>query len=255
MTIKEPEWGSSSFFFIPNEDTSIICEAISYLNKPPVNPVFVGGSGMTLLEAMNTLPDKSNTTYVDVSSNQVDYFRFLLSGIEKCDSAIEFQNWFENTIYPKLREHFVKYKNRVYNLDQVLSALENLFRTSFLFSDSVFQQVKATTNRIKICRSDIINYLNENRQYDFVYLSNVADYIKPEHYNRLFNDCAGNYASIYLLLTDACNQRELIEKAWEKVGYKVHENSRILTEKNRGLGSLDLKKPWNRKGEVYLLCL
>ncbi len=255
MTTKEPEWGSSSFFFIPNEDTSIICEAISYMDKPPVNLVFVGGSGMALLEAMNTLPSKSNMTYVDVSSNQVEYFRFILSGLEKCYSAIEFQNWFANTIYPKLREHFIKYKDQVYNLDQVLSALENLFRTSFLFSDSIFQQVKATTNRIKICRSDIISHLNENRQYDFVYLSNVADYINPEYYNRLFNDCADNYASIYLLLTDACNQRELIEEVWEKAGYKVHENSRILSEKNRGLGSLDLEKPWNRKGKVYLLCL
>ncbi len=255
MMTKEPEWGSSSFFFIPNEDTSIICEAISYLDKPPVNPVFVGGSGMALLEVMNTLPNKSNATYVDVSSNQVDYFRFLLSGLEKCYTAIEFRNWFENTIYPKLRKHFITFKGQVYNLDQVLSALENLFRTSFLFCDSVFQQVKPTTNRIKICRADIISHLNENRQYEFVYLSNVADYINPEYYNGLFNDCASNYASIYLLLTDACNQRELIKKAWKKVGYKVHENSHILSEKNQGLGSLNLTKPWNRKGEVCLLCL
>ncbi len=255
MMIKEPDWGSSSFFFIPNEDTSIICEAISCPDTPPINPVFVGGSGMALLETMNTLPDKSNVTYVDISSNQVDYFRFLLSGLEKCYSAIDFQHWFVNTIYPKLRDHFIKFKNQVYNLDQVLSALENLFRTSFLFCDSLYQKVKATINRIKICRSDIISHLNKNEQYDFVYLSNVADYIKPEYYNRIFNDCANNYASIYLLLTDACNQRKLLKKTWEKVGYKIHKNSQVLSKKNRGLGSLDLKKSWNRKGEIYLLCL
>ena len=116
MTIKEPKWGSSSFFFIPNEDTSIICEAIACLDKPPLNPLFVGGSGMTLLEAINTLPNNSNGTYVDISLNQVEYFQFLLLGLGKCHSAIEFQDWFINTIYPKLREHYIKYKNQVYNL-------------------------------------------------------------------------------------------------------------------------------------------
>ncbi len=255
MIIKEPKWGSSSFFFIPNEDTSTVCEAISCLNKPPLNPVFVGGSGMALLEAMNTLPDNSNVSYVDISSNQADYFQYLLSGLEKCDSAYEYKNWFVNIIYPKLRNHCIKHKNQVYELEQVLSALEKLFRVSFLFRDHSFQKVKATINRIQINSCDILNYLNDNKQYDFVYLSNVADYINPEHYSELFNDCARNHASIYLLLTDACNQKELIKKAWEAAGYKVHEKSRELSVQNRGLGSLNLNRPWNRKGEVYLLNL
>jgi hypothetical protein len=97
--------------------------------------------------------------------------------------------------------------------------------------------------------------LNENRQYDFVYLSNVVDYIKPEYFNGLFHDCARNYAPIYLLMTDACNQKGLIKKAWEKAGYHVHLNSRLLSVQNRGLGSWELKREWNRRGEVYLLNL
>ncbi len=253
MTIKEPKWGDSSFFFIPNEDTSIICDAILCLDKQPLNPVFVGGSGMALIEAINTLPNNSNATYVDISSNQVDYFRFFLSGLKKSHSALEFQDWFINTIYPKLRDHYIKYKNQVYNQEQVLSALENLFRVSFLFCDASFQKVKSAINRINIKKSDILNYLNENNQYDFIYLSNVVDYINPEYYSGLFNDCSRNNASIYLLMTETCNQGELIQKAWDKSGYRVHKKSRVLSAQNRGLGSLNLKRRWNRKGQVYLL--
>ncbi len=255
MMTKDPTWGCSSFFYIPNEDASIICEAILCLDKAPNNPLFVGGSGMVLLEAMNTLPNSSSAVYVDISSNQVEYFRSLLSGIEKCCTSREFQDWFVNGVYPKLRDHYIRYKSQMYQHGQVLSALENLFRISFLFSDMEFQKVKDTINRIKICRSDIITYLNENRRYDFVYLSNVADYMEPKYCEEMFHDCARNCVPVYLLMTDACNQKGLIKKAWEKAGYHVHQNSRLLSEQNRGLGSWNLKKEWNRRGDVYLLNL
>jgi hypothetical protein len=254
MKNKSPQWGQESRFYLPNEDAHLICAALRYLPHTPRQPVFVGGSGMVLLEALAEMSSVVRATFADISAFQVDYFHSLLMAIEKCANPIELQEWFSESIYPQLFEHFSVGRNQNYPLEQVMDALRNLFRVRFFFEPDIFDRVKAATVRIQSVESDIVAYLSDpGSLYDFVYLSNVPDYLPENQLPDLFCSCARQNAPIYLLLTEACVNPSAERMVWEAAGYIEHPASAELTDQNRALGSFTLQRVWNRKGRIVLL--
>ena len=251
---KEPLWGDGSRFFLPNEDAGIVREAISLLEREPVSPVFVGGSGFLVAEAVRTLPEASRATFVDISSFQVKYFREFLKALEASGSPEQLRGWFSRTVYPRLRDHFLEIRNSLYGEDQVFRAMESLFRVRFFFEAEPFRQAKKAMGSVEVVHDDIVNYLGKRVQgHDFVYLSNVPDYLAPERLDGLLDSCRSAGAAVCALLTEACGDCEAVSAAADRAGYTVHPGSTALSSRNRGLGSRTLDRPWNRKGEILVL--
>ena len=251
---KEPFWGAGSRFFLPNEDAGMVREAISLLKREPVSPVFVGGSGFVVVEAARSLTEASRATFVDISSFQVEYFREFLEALEASDSPEQLRMWFSRTVYPRLRDHFLEVRNSLYREDQVFRAMESLFRVRFFFEAEPFRQAKRAMGSVEVVHDDIVNYMERGAQrHDFVYLSNVLDYLPPERLNGLLGKCRSAEAAVYTLLTEACGDREAVYSAADRAGYTVHPGSADLSSRNRGLGSRTLDRPWNRKGEIMVL--
>ncbi len=254
MSRKDPSWGTGSRFFLPNEDAGMVREAISLLEKDPVSSIFVGGSGFLVAEAVRSLPETSGATFVDISSSQVEYFRKFLEALEASDSPEQLRGWFSRMVYPQLKDHFLEVRSRLYGEDQVFMAMESLFRVKFFFEAEPFRQAKRAMGSVEVVHDDIANYLGRRAQgYDFVYLSNVLDYIGPESLDSLLGLCQLAGAAVYALLTEACGDREAVSGAVDSAGYTVHPGSADLSVRNRGLGSRTLDRTWNRKGEIMVL--
>ena len=253
MTAQGPDWGVGSRFYLPNEDAGVVCVALRCLHRRARRPVFVGGSGMTLLEAAATLPRLQHAAFVDVADFQFEYFRLLLRALACCASPGELQAWFAETVYPELRRHH-QARGRTYGLDLVLEALRHTFRLSFFFDAAAFTQAQAVAGRIVAARADIASYLAATQEtHDFIYLSNVPDYLDRDALTALFAACRRHDAPVYLLATRACAAPDAVRETWEAAGYAPHAASTRLNAQNRGLGSPHLVRPWNRPGTIHLL--
>lgn len=253
MSGRLPDWGSGSRFYLPNEDAAVVCAALASLGSRPRNPVFVGGSGMTLLEAAGQLPHLERATFVDVAAFQFEYFRLLLRAITEHSSPELLRAWFARAVYPQLRRHHLA-RGRDYALEQVFAALPDLFGIRFFSDAAVFARVRRCIDRVSAVRADIGSYLaRESIKHDFIYLSNVPDYLDKPALTSLFAACMAHAAPVYLLLTTACPDPEAVRLAWEAAGYAPHAAGASLDAKNRGLGSPTLARPWNRAGTIHLL--
>ncbi len=254
MNTFEPCWGSESRFFLPNEDALMVNEAVSMLDKPPRSPVFVGGSGLLMTEVVRTLPENTRARYVDISLFQVEHFKQFLWALDRSETPDQLRDWFAKDIYPGLRDHFLKFQDRLYTRDQVFGAMKKLFGIKFFFEPDAFRSARRVPGSVEIFNEDIQSYLNRTeRQFDFVYLSNVLDYMPTEKLAPLFRSCMVSTAPVYVLLTEACKEPERVTAAWEESGYSPHPGSIQLTARNRGLGSRNLKRTWNRTGDIKLL--
>ncbi len=253
MTRQEPDWGIGSRFYLPNEDAAVVRAALGRLRRRPRRPVFVGGSGMALLEAARSLPRLESAVYVDVAAFQFEYFRLLLRAVECSQDPGELRSWFARTVYPELRCH-QSGRGRFYDLDQILAAMQHLFGLDFFFDATAFDQARAILGRVVAVRSGIGAYLAAAPvNHDFIYLSNVPDYLVPDDLAALFAACRRHQAAVYLLATSACPDRAVLARAWQTAGYSPHEASARLDFANRGLGSPRLERSWNRPGTIHLL--
>jgi len=232
----------------------MVREAICLMKRKPVSSVFVGGSGFLVAEVARSLPETSRTTFVDISSSQVEYFREFLEALVTNDSPEQLRGWFSRKVYPRLKDHFLEVRNSLYNEDQVLSAMESLFQLKFFFEEEPFHQAKRAMGSVEVVHDDITNYMERGAQrHDFVYLSNVLDYIPPARLDGLLGQCRLEGAMVYALLTEACGDHEAVSGALDRTGYTVHPGSADLSARNRGLGSWTLDRSWNRKGEIMVL--
>lgn len=253
MTGMPGTWGATSRFYLPNEDARVVCAALRLAGGRVLRPVFVGGSGMVLLEAASGLSGLERATYVDIAPFQADYFRSLLAAIERSGTAHLLQLWFTQEVYPRLREHF-RGRGRNYGLDQVMDALRELFGISFFFNPESLGRARRTARRTEVVTGDIAAYLaRPGSGHDFVYLSNVTDYLDFDAQCVLFAACRKLEAPVYALVTSACGDRAALERAWESAGYLAHPRSPELDAMNRGLGAPDLDRVWNRPGSARLL--
>ncbi|WP_428561386.1 MAG: hypothetical protein ACP59X_18815 [Solidesulfovibrio sp. DCME] len=248
-----PDWGGGSRFYLPNEDAGVVRAALGYFRPRARRPVFVGGSGMMLLEAAAGLPRLQRATFVDVADFQCDYFHRLRRALAGCATPGELRTWFADTVYPELCRHH-QARGRAYGLEQVLEALRQTFRLRFFFDPAAFRRAQAVVDRVVPVRADIAGHLAATPQaHDFIYASNVPDYLGRDGLAAFFAACRGHAAPVYLLLTSACADPEAVRQAWEAAGYAPHPAAKGLDARNRGLGSPRLARPWNRPGTVHLL--
>lgn len=248
-----PDWGGGSRFYLPNEDAAVVCAALELFGNRPRRPVFVGGSGMTLLEAAGRLPRLETATFVDVADFQFEYFRLLLRALEGAGSPAALRSWFGRAVYPDLHRHHLL-RGRAYSLRQVLAALGDIFGLRFLFDQEAFDRARSVAGRTAAVRGDIGSYLATTRtRHDFVHLSNVPDYLGETALATLFAACRAHKAPVYLLLTSACPDPGAAQRAWADAGFVSHPAAPRLDGGNRGLGSRTLRTTWNRPGTIHLL--
>tara|TARA_B100000315_G_scaffold165400_1_gene154056 strand:- start:1362 stop:2135 length:774 start_codon:yes stop_codon:yes gene_type:complete len=253
MTSPEPLWGEESRFYLPNEDAGVVCRAISFLEKKPRHPLFVCGSGMVALEVISRLDTEAVATLVDVSGFQIDFFKKLSVAIKRSEKPKDIINWFKEKVYPYLCKHFDK-RGEYYPIENILSAIREIFRISFFSDIQTLENIQSRVDSINLIHEDIAGYLAKTTSlHDFVYLSNLPDYLSEDECAGIFSSCARIKATVYLLLTESCKNKEAVKIAWANAGYIDHPLSEELTADNRGLGSKSLKKKWNRKGSVHLL--
>jgi len=253
-TEKKPNWGGESRFYLPNEDARMVRQALEAFPEKPQYPVFVGGSGMVMLDVIAEMPELKEASFVDISAFQVNYFQELLTAVKRYWKADSLSRWFSAEIYPQLFEHFRSRRNKIFFRDSVISSLRELFAIRCFFDDSVFLRIKERSERISVIASDIVSYLaSDTSDHDFIYLSNVPDYLSRDDLKTMFTACVRYKAPVYLLLTEACVDSSAVVDAWQEAGYQVHPCSDALTNENRGLGSPTLMRAWNRPGKIYLL--
>lgn len=251
-TPKTPAWGGQSRFYLPNEDASALRAALRRLRSRVKNPVFVGGSGMLLLEGARVLPGLETACFVDVAQFQVDYFTALCAAARRSGSARALRQWFCQLVYPELREHFLD-RGQDYPLEAVLRALRRRFGVEFLFQDRALARVREALPGVRCLRADILEHLERAAgRHDFVYLSNVPDYLPRARLGRLAAALAAHRAPAYLLVTSACPHPRAVEAAFLEAGFAEHQMSAQLSADNRGLGAPDLQAAWNRPGRIHL---
>lgn len=247
------DWGNGIRFYLTNEDARLVANSLTLLPKSPECPVFVGGSGMVVLEAMASLTTETPSCFVDVSPMQVAFFEELQRALAQADKADRLRQWFEDSVYPRLNAHYLR-RGLSFGLPEVMRSLRDCFGIGFLFDDRVLDRAKNASRLIEIRASDIVNYLRMSRgEHDFIYLSNVVDYMSQGQIKDLFASCAGHDAAVYLLATTACQELGALRTVWTQFGYRIHEATPYLNTCNRGLGSAELKRNWNRPGQVILL--
>jgi hypothetical protein len=246
-------WDTSSRFFLTNEDARPVCSALRRLEQPPKRPAFVGGSGMILLEAMASLPVHRQASFVDISSEQVRLFRELHDALAKADCAERLRTWFGESVYPRLAAHYQQ-RGLCFTLPQVVTGLQELFGISFFFDNNVFAKAREASLRVEVHRLDIVDYLNQTHlEHDFIYLSNVPDYMSSARIQALFEACAGHRASLYLLATTTCPEFRNLSSIWSHSGYECHPCTHDLNASNKALGAKALQRSWNRPGQVFFL--
>lgn len=251
MRAPEPSWVSRRFF-VPNEDAGVARAALAFCAAPPVSPVFVGGSGMVLLDAVSTLP-AARATFVDVSPHQADYFRTLADAVAAAAAPEEVRAWFAATVYPQLAAYH-RARGEAYALEDVVRALRDLFRIRLFSCDDALARARAVARQTRVVLADVVVYLAAtHHRHDFIHLSNVLDYLPPVRRRALFGACRRHRAPIFLLVTAACPDAEAVRALWRDEGYLEYAGCAALDAGNRGLGSRGLRRPWNRPGRVYLL--
>ncbi len=255
MTAEQPQWGGQSRFYLPNEDARAVRHALQALREmdlPVRRPVFVGGSGMVLLDVLAELPDMESATFVDVAPFQCSYFEMLRNSVAAAHTAADLRSWFRDTVFPDLTRHFQK-RGQTFTWPGVERALEHLFGIRFFFDDNVLAAVQRRLPNVKIRCTNMVDYLcSGQHNHDFVYLSNIADYIAPIDLRRVTSACCDMQSPLYLLQTDVGREAAFLEIT---TGPQVreHDISTHLNTINRGLGSPELDKPWNRKGRISFL--
>lgn len=253
MSGRPPDWGLTSRFFLPNEDAAVVRAAVDFLDAPVRRPVFVGGSGMVLLEVAGALPALERATFVDITSFQLEYFREVIHAVTLAGSPDGLRRWFIQSVYPRLAVHF-RGRGREYPLDRVMEALSDRFGVTFFFDTDALDRAREAAGKVDIVRDDIVAYLARRADaHDFIYLSNVPDYLFPAEARRLFAACRARRAPVYLLVTDACPDPEGLRRIWSEAGYAPHPDSERLNRENRGLGASSLRVEWNRPGAIFLL--
>ena len=254
MKTSTPAWGQTSRFYLPNEDAAVLRAALKLLPELPRHPVFVGGSGMLLLEASRLLlPDLESAVFVDLAAFQCEYADRLLQGLARSPQPAALQTWFADEIYPELRQYLLQ-RQMQYELQEVMDALQNKFGIEFMFNPEAHAAAKALVQLVYLVNMDIKSYLAAcQHPHDFIYLSNITDYLPPEDSKELFAVCQACKAPVYLLLSSACHNRAALHDAWQANGYAPHPANRQLDAMNRGLGSSTLQTAWNRPGTIYLL--
>jgi hypothetical protein len=246
-------WRNGIRFYLTNEDARVVAKALALLPESPNYPVFVGGSGMIVLEVMASLTRETPSCFVDISPMQVAFFEELQRALAQAENADGLRTWFEDSVYPRLNAHYLR-RGLSYSLSEVMTSLRELFGIGFLFDDEVLVRAKNTSCLVVKHASDIVHYLRMSEGlHDFIYLSNVVDYMSPRQIEDLFASCVGHQATVYLLATSACKESGTLATIWSRFGYHVHEATPYLNRCNRGLGSTEVKRSWNRQGQVIFL--
>lgn len=251
MIAPVPSWESRRFY-VPNEDAGVVRAALALCAAPPVSPVFVGGSGMVLLDATSTLP-AARATFVDVSPHQAEYFRALAGAITASTAPEDVRAWFGATVYPQLAGHH-RARGETYALEEVLAGVRDLFRIRFFSCDDTLARARTVAREARVVHADVVAYLAAtSHRHDFIHLSNVLDYLPPVRRRALFGACRRHRAPVFLLVTAACPDAQAVREMWRDEGYLEHADCAALDAENRGLGSSRLRRRWNRPGRVYLL--
>ena len=250
---RAPEWETRRFF-LPNEDAGVVRAALRASKTKPAMPVFVGGSGMVLLEAASELTSP-HLTYVDVAPHQAAYFAEVVQALRESASPDELRSWFSTKVYPRLKA-YSEARGQSFPLEAVLGAAREQFRLRFLFEQGPFEVARAAAEKVTVVSSDIVAYLAAcPTRHDFIYLGNVPDYLPTVRLEALFGACRRHGGPVYLLLTSACPDPTAVRAAWEEEGFRSDPISTALDIDNRGLGARSLERSWNRPGQVLLLGL
>jgi hypothetical protein len=211
---------------------------------------------MLLLEAARLLPRLERADFVDVAPFQCAYAVRLLAAVRFSRSPGDLRDWFATKVHPELEEHFAARGQR-FPLENVMSALENLFGCRFFFDVGALDEARRVAERTVIHMGDIVSHVAvaeaPGGDCDFCCLGNVADYLPLERLDALWAACAPRGVPILLLLTSACPDASSVRRSWEDGGFSPHPASRELDEMNRGLGSATLARSWNRPGTYTLL--
>lgn len=252
MNAAAPSWGEGSRFYLPNEDTAVLRMALRLFRTRVRRPVFVGGSGMALLEGASVLAWPEAVTFVDLADFQLDYFLCLLRAIDRTRSPAELRDWFATRVFPELRRHFAQ-RGLEIGCGQVMKALLLRFGVEFLFKEASLARVRGLLPRIESERCGIASHLaRSGSRHDFIYLSNVPDYLPEAELDALAAACARHEAPVYLLLTSACADAGRAAAAFAQAGFAEHPVTGQLNARNRGLGAPNLVNAWNRPGRIHL---
>ena len=246
-------WGTEQRFFLPNEDARPVALAVAAATSRVRTPVFVGGSGFVLLEVAARASFPLKPTFVDVASFQAQYFADVSRAIEAAHSPADLRLWFKEAIHPRLEAHY-RARGQDYPLHATLLALRELFGLSLFFEGERLDAARRASRDTKAVCQEIGAYLAGcPTRHDFIYLSNVPDYLDAGALFALLAACRRHSAPVYALVTAACEAPEGFLATAEAAGFALDPRSYTLDEQNRGLGSRTLDRPWNRPGTIQLL--
>jgi hypothetical protein len=246
-------WGSAQRFFLPNEDARPVAAALASVRPAARAPVFVGGSGFLLLEATARAAPDATPTFVDLAPFQADLFRELLGALEAAGSAAALRRWFAEELHPRLLAHY-RARGREYSLEAALRAAGELFGLSLLFDDDRLAAARHLSRKAAVRCQEIGGYLAAcEARHDFIYLSNVPDYLDPPALRRLLVACRRHAAPVYALVTSASPDPAAFLPAASEAGLARDPSSCALDGQNHGLGARALDRPWNRPGTIHLL--
>jgi hypothetical protein len=246
-------WGVEQRFFLPNEDARPVAAAMALLPAPPRTPAFVGGSGLLLLEAASRSVGVPRPTFVDVAPFQAEYFREVVAAVRAARSAGDLRWWFAEQAHPRLRAHY-RARGQDFPLERALHAMQELFGLSLFFEDARLARAREVAAATAVRCRDIAGHLEDAAvRHDFVYLSNLPDYLDPGALRRLFQACRAHAAPVYALVTSACPDAAAVLACAAAAGFSRDPRSDALDEQNRGLGSRSLDRTWNRPGNIHLL--
>ena len=252
MTVSVASWGLEHRFFLPNEDARPVAGAMALLPRPPRSPVFVGGSGLLLLEALARTGGEARGTFVDVAPFQVGYFREVAGAVQAARTIGDLRWWFAEEAYPRLRAHY-RQRGVDYPLDAALQAMRELFGLSLFFEEGALARARQVARTTAIRCEEMGHYLSRTEvRHDFIYLSNVADYLEGQALDQLLGACRRHDAPAYALVTSACPDPDRLLVAAGAAGLARDPRSSLLDGQNHGLGSRTLDRSWNRPGTIHL---
>ena len=254
MKVAASEWGLSRRFYLPNEDAAVVRGALGLCPRAPERPLFVGGSGLLLLDASSEL-EGARPTYVDIAPFQVAYFRQVLAALEEAAEPADLRRWYVDRVHPELAAHYAR-RGQTYRPEQALAALHDLFHIRLFFEAEALARARVVGRATAIRESEVAGYLRApGEPHDFIYLGNAPDYLGAPDLDGLFAACRRHGAPVYLLETSACLDPGALRAAWARAGYHLHPGSAELDLRNRGLGSRTLERSWNRPGQVEFLVM
>ena len=189
---------------------------------------------------------------MDVAPFQAYWFRQVTRALEAAAGAADLQRWFAEQLHPRLATHY-QGRGQGYPLHAVLGAAEELFGLSLLRDDVVLARARRLARDTTLRCQEISAYLATcETRHDFVYLSNVPDYLDPDALARLLDACRRHGAPVYALVTSVGPTPEAFQAAAARAGLALDPGSCTLDGQNRGLGARTLDRPWNRPGTIHL---